>query len=134
MGDFLRQKEIESQYKNDYIDLDGNPVSRIPNIYPTCYSEFVVHKSADFKKSDMAASCVSLFKSNQKAFKAAAREVFNCKAEKGLFYGKTFEDMQRFIDVYSNGRMKLTAVTQACNANDGSPYWVLYYSLNDINK
>ncbi len=133
MGDFLKEKIIENKYKNDYLDIDGNPVSRIPNIYPTFYSEFVVYKSPDFRKSDIATSNIDLINNNNKAFKFAVHKTWNCKIKKDLFRNKSFEDLQRFLDFYSKGRMKLTAVLQGCNVNDGSPYWIFYYSLNNLN-
>lgn len=127
MGDIARQKWIENEHGKDYLGLDGNPVSRIPCVYPDSYSEYVVYKSDEYKNTDYIVSNFHLIRNNRKAFQRAIRKTWNSRDYKQSFHNKKPEEIEEFLNICLGASIKLTAVLQGCNINDGSPYWIFAY-------
>ena len=110
-----------------YVDLDGNPVARNPRICPYSYDTFVLYKSCDFRKSDVAVDSDRMLQWDREKFFSAVWMVWPDKAGSQVFSGRKPKDINTFLGLYFKRNVKLTAVLQNCNKFSGRPYWTFFY-------
>lgn len=114
-----------------YRSLSGFPVERNPIDYPYSYDEYVTYKAKDFDESKafgMYSDRMSGY--GREKYNAACQQVWGNQSQS--FDSRTPEDIERFLCIYLDKTVKLTAIVKGCNASSGFPYWAfLYEEVND---
>lgn len=110
-----------------YLDLDGNPVERTPDKNMYSYDAFVVYKSSEYSSTDFAVYSDRMIRWNRENFERAVKTVWPEHTGSQMFYGRTHSDIEKFLSVYYDKTVKLTAIMEGCNFSGGYPYWVFYY-------
>lgn len=109
-----------------YVDIHGNKVEKTPYSHPYNYDEFVVWKSKNFNPStDFGVYSDRLMQWDMEKYNKCCREVFSNEAQ--MFQNRKPEDIEKFLSLYLEEKIILTAVVQACHWLSGFPYWVFYY-------
>lgn len=112
-----------------YVDLNGNPVKRTPIGYPYSYDDFVIWKHEDFNNEGRHSVYSDRMMSwDCGKFNRCCQEVFG---NTGQFFNDLNErppkDIEKFLCMYLEKEVKLTAIIQGCNRSNGYPYWVFIY-------
>lgn len=117
---------VYSSYKGyHYIDLDGRPVKRTKFDYPYSYDEYVQWKG-DYSKTDHAVYSDRIMRWDYDKFNKCCREVWGNEGQR--FDNRSPVDIEKFLSLYYEEDIKLTAVMQGCNASNGYPYWIFFYA------
>ena len=113
-------------YDSRFVDLDGKPVKRTPFSHPYNYDKYVTWKSKDFNKEKYSAVYSDrLFQWDWEKYNKCCKEVFK---NTGQFFDKREpKEIEKFLSLYFNKEIKLTAVAQGCNQATGYPFWVFFY-------
>lgn len=116
-------------YDSRFLDLDGKPIKRTPFSYPYNYDEYVIWKDKSFDaKESNAVYSDRLFQWNYEKYNKCCQEVF--KNEGQYFDKREPKEIENFLSMYFEKKIKLTAVVQGCNQATGYPYWVFFYEEN----
>lgn len=109
-----------------YADLDGNPVKKTPWSSPYNYDSFAQWKSPDYKKEgSLCEYSDRLMRRNWDKFNKCCKEVWGNMGQ--YFDNRTPEEINKFLDMYLEHPVKLTAVVQCCNQSSGFPYWCFIF-------
>ena len=112
-----------------FVGLDGKPVKRTPFSHPYSYDEYVIWKDDDANlNQSIAAYSDRLFQWDSEKYNKCCEETFKNKGQ--YFYEREPEEIQKFLSLYFEKEVKLTAVVQACNQATGYPYWIFLYEEN----
>lgn len=119
---------------NVLYNLDGNVVERTPLSHPYNYEEYVVWKSNDFQKDSHYSAVYSdrLYQWDASKYDRCREEVFGEHSQS--WDGKKPSDIERFLSIYLQTKVKLQAIVKGCNAAYGSPYWVFFYEEDSNDK
>lgn len=114
-----------------YRSLSGFPVERNPIDYPYSYDEYVIYKAKDFDESKAFGMYSDRMPGyGREKYNAACQQVWGNQSQS--FDSRTPEDIERFLCIYLDKTVKLTAIVKGCNASSGFPYWAfLYEEIND---
>lgn len=115
------------QIRYKYIGLDGNPIKRTPQTDPYGYDEFVLFKSENYDEMDNWIYSDRMLQWDRKAFESAVHKVWPTRSGSQMFYDKKPEDLNKFLNLYFDKDVMLTAVVQGCNISNGYPYWIFAY-------
>lgn len=111
-----------------FLDLNGQEVKRTPFSHPYNYDEYVTWKSDDFNKERChAVYSDRLHQWDYKKYDRCCQEVF--KNEGQMFGQRDPKDIEKFLSLYLDKEIKLTAVMQGCNQSSGFPYWIFFYEV-----
>lgn len=111
-------------YTNEYLDLDGNPIERTPEKYPYSYEPYVQWKGDyDAEKSSSWFSD-RLRRWDSKKFDECCEKVWGKKT--AYFRNGHPKYVEKFLSLYFEKKVKLTAILEGCNYGNGYPYWLLY--------
>lgn len=121
----MEKNIIVTEYDLTFVDINGKPIPRTPHTHPYNYDEYLIWKSAcDIKNSHRVYSD-RLFQWNPKTYNKCCQEIFqNTKQD---FSRRNPKDIERFLSMYFEKEIKLTAITCGCNQSSGYPYWVFFY-------
>jgi hypothetical protein len=111
-----------------YVDLRGNPVKRDKSTYPYSYDPYVIWKG-DHDKNDSAVYSDRLMQWDFTKFNRCRKEVWGDQGQ--LFFNSKKEDIEKFLSLYFNEDIKLTAIMEGANLASGYPYWIFYYRTNN---
>lgn len=119
--------EIFDDYYHTYTNLNGEPVKRTRDEYPYSYDSFVVWKG-DYKKGESnTVDSDRLRMWDSEKYDKCSMEVWNSRSS--YFDEREPEEIERFLSLYLDMSIKLTAIVENCNASNGYPYWSFYYEL-----
>lgn len=62
---------------------------------------------------------------NDKKFNECCKKVFGDIGQ--MFFNRTPEDIEKFLSIYFNKSIILTAIKEFHNVSNGYPYWGFYY-------
>ena len=110
-----------------FVCLNGEPVQRTPYTHPYSYDEFLVYKAVDFSEMDTVVYADRLYQWNACTFKCAYSQVWPKYPNGRNFHNKLIGDIERFLQLYYQRDVHLTAVLQGCNMGNGYPYWVFFF-------
>ena len=108
-----------------YVDLDGNPVKRTKDEYRYSYDPYVVWKQ-DYKNN--TGSCVysdRLWQWDCNKYDECCQKVWGNHGQ--VFYNREPKDIQKFLSLYFDKKVKLTALLEGCNVSNGFPYWIFFF-------
>ena len=109
-----------------FVDLKGNPIKSTPFSHPYNYDEYVIWKDENFNEEKSSAVYSDrLFQWDYKKYNKCCQEVFANDGQ--YFYNRDPNKIEKFLSMYFEKEIKLTAVTQGCNQATGYPYWVFFY-------
>lgn len=109
-----------------FVDLDGNPVKETPRSSPYRYDSFVVWKDRDFdKKKCDAVYSDRLFQWDNEKYNKCHKEVFNDEGQ--YFYQTDPKKIEKFLSLYFEEEIKLTAIMEGCNVANGFPCWTFFF-------
>ena len=129
-GYVIKNNEEDKMGYRDYrfVDLNGNPVKRTPWMYPYNYDDYVIWKHEDFKEGWKAVYSDRMMSWDFDKFNRCCQEVFG---DRGQFFDnldeRTPKDIEKFLCMYFEKEIKLTAIVQGCNQSNGNPLWVFIY-------
>ena len=119
---------IETQDKHlKFVDLNGEAIKRTPYTHPYNYDEHVIWKDdSNFDyNNDNAVYSDRLFQWDPEKYNICHKEVFKDGSQ--YFYQSNPEEIEKFLSIYFDKQIKLTAVVEGCNQAYGNPYWVFFY-------
>jgi len=112
-------------YFHSFRDLNGNLVNRSKFDYPYSYDEFVFW-IGDYKKGESETVYSDrLYSWDSEKYNKCCLKVWNNKGQ--YFDNRKPEDIEKFLSLYMDMKIKLTAIVEGCNVSNGYPYWVFYY-------
>ena len=119
-------KDMYWRDKPEFIDLDGNEIKRNPFTHPYNYDEYVIWKAENFDKEKCnAVYSDRLHQWDYEKYNRCCQEVF--KNEGQQFYQRKPKEIEKFLNMYFDKQIKLTAIMQGCNQSSGFPYWIFLY-------
>lgn len=118
-------KVLSHEYS--YVDLQGNPVERTPETHPYSYDAYVTYKSEEFQTTDHWVYHDRMMQWDWGKYHAAAETVWPVKTCPHYFDGKNAKDIEKFLSIYFDKKVKLTAIMKGCNVSNGYPYWIFVY-------
>lgn len=110
-----------------FVDLDGNPVERTPWSHPYSFSEHVLWKSDDCTKMDHFVYSDRMMSWDWTKFHDSMKQVWQQHGH--YFDGDNPADVERFLSLYQEKPVKLTAILKGCNVSNGYPYYIFGYKL-----
>ena len=88
--------------------------------------EYVVWKDKNFNEEECSAVYSDrLFQWNYEKYNKCCQEVFKNQGQQ--FYEREPKEIEKFLGMYFEKQIKLTAIVQGCNQSSGYPYWVFYF-------
>ena len=119
-------KDMYWRDKPEFIDLDGNEIKRNPFTHPYNYDEYIIWKAENFVKEKCdAVYSDRLYQWDYEKYNRCCQEVFKNKGQQ--FYQRNPKDIEKFLSMYFDKQIKLTAIMQGCNQSSGFPYWIFLY-------
>ena len=116
-------------FDSRFVDLNGKPIERTPLSYPYNYDEYVIWKDKIFNEEECSAVYSDrLFQWDYEKYNKCCQEVFKNQGQQ--FYEREPKEIEKFLGMYFEKEIKLTAITQGCNQSSGYPYWVFFYKEN----
>lgn len=118
-------------YMMPFCNLDGNPVERTPVQYPYNYDDYVIWMDNDLERGkDYVVWSDRLHQWDHEQYDKCCQEVFG---NTGQYFGnREPKEIEKFLSVYFEREIKLTAITQCCNQASGFPYWGFFYKYVDM--
>ena len=109
-----------------FVDLDGNEIKRNPFTHPYSYDEYVIWKDENFNKEKYSAVYSDrLYQYDYEKYNKCCQEVFENQGQR--FDQRDPKEIEKFLSMYFDERIKLTAIMQGCNQSSGFPYWIFLY-------
>lgn len=116
----------DEEMGSQFVDLDGNEIKRNPFSHPYNYDEYVIWKDENFNNEKYSAVYSDrLYQWDSEKYNRCCQEVFANKGQQ--FYQREPKEIEKFLSMYFEERIKLTAVMQGCNQSSGFPYWIFLY-------
>lgn len=113
-------------YDSRFVNLNGEPIERTPISHPYCYDEYAIWKDENFNEEICSAVYSDrLFLWDYEKFNKCCQEIFKNQGQ--LFYEREPKEIEKFLSIYFEKQIKLTAIIQGCNQSCGYPYWVFFY-------
>lgn len=118
-------------HNEKFVDLNGAPVKRTPFTHPYNYDDYVIWKDdSNFDRAnDDAVYSDRLYQWDYEKYNKCCMNVFKNKGQN--FKLRNPKDIEKFLSMYFNKQIKLTAVVESCNQAYGNPYWVFFYKNNN---
>lgn len=107
------------------LDLHGNPIKRSKDKFPYCYDEFVVWSSDYNKGKSETVYSDRLYQWDSEKYAKCSLEVWGNVGQ--WFNNRKPEEIGKFLSLYMDTKIKLTAIVEGCNVSNGYPYWAFYY-------
>lgn len=111
-----------------YLDIDGNPVKRNREQYPYSYDAYVVWKN-NYNKGKGYGVVYSdrLFQWNSERYNKCCKSIWGNEGQH--FHNRNPEDIESFLSLYYDSKVKLVVVMEGCNVSNGYPYWIFFYEI-----
>lgn len=111
-------------YYLENVDLNGRPVERTKEEYPYSYDPYVVWED-NYNKTNECIFSDRLVQWDYNKFNKCCKKIWNNDSQ--YFDDRLPKDIEKFLKLYLNKQIKLTAIMEACNCSNGFPYWIFYY-------
>lgn len=115
-------------YQDDryfYSNLKGEVIEKNPINHPYNYDTFLVWKNEYREKEAHAVYSDRLRQWDEDKYTRCCKEAFT---KQGQYLSEMPpEEIEKFLALYFDKNIKLTAIEQACNVSNGYPYWIFYY-------
>lgn len=109
-----------------FVDLNGNPVKRTPVSHPYNYDPYVIWKDESFDdKKCNGVDSDRLFQWDSNKYNKCCNVVFGNTGQ--AWQNRKPQDIQKFLSLYFEKEIKLTAIKQNCNVASGFPYWTFLF-------
>jgi hypothetical protein len=108
-----------------YVDLNGEPVEKTKEQYPYSYDTYVVWKGNYKKGEGNTVYSDRLFQWDWEKYNRCCEEVWGNKGQ--YFDNRTPKDIEKFLRLYTDKQIKLTAILEGCNWSTGYPVWIFIY-------
>ena len=108
-----------------FVDLDGNPVKHTPWSHPYSFDEHVLWKSEDCEKTDCFVYSDRMMSWDWDKFHESMKQVWEKHGH--YFDGDDPKDVEKFLSLYNDKPVKLTAILKGCNLSNGYPYFIFGY-------
>lgn len=118
----------------EYIGIDGKPVERTPDEYPYSYDTFFVYKAAEIGDLGEGVYSDRMKIWDENKYKEATTAVWPEKPDRQFFYHCTPREIQKFLCLYLEKEVTLTAVLEGCNRYSGYHYWLFCYKEKGEKK
>lgn len=112
---------------SSYLDLQGKPVDRTPKTHPYSYDAYVTYKSEEFQTTDYWVYDDRMRQWDWDKYHSAAKTVWPVNTRPHYFDGKSERDIEKFLSIFFDKKVKLTAIMKGCNVSNGYPYWIFVY-------
>lgn len=109
------------------VGLDGEPVERNRLDYPYSYSTFVLWRSdleVDVNKTTTVYSD-RLYTWDWIKFNSCCKKIWGNESQ--CFDNRCSNDIERFLCMYLNKKVRLHMIAQGCNHSSGAPLWLFNY-------
>jgi hypothetical protein len=110
---------------SSYVDLKGNNVTRTRETHPYGYDAYVIWKGDYVDGQGSSEYSDRLLQWDWDKFNSCSREVWGNEAQ--YFNNRQPEDIERFLGLYFDKNVKLTALMEGCNVSNGYPYWIFFF-------
>lgn len=107
-----------------YADLKGNTVKKTPITNPYDFDDYVEWKG-NYRQFDPAVYSVRLYQWDTAKYKKCYEQVFKNNGQR--FDSKNVSGIRKFLSMYFDKEIELTAIMQGCNHISGFPYWIFFY-------
>lgn len=115
-------------YDSRFVDLNEKPIKRTPFSHPYNYDEYVIWKNSCGVDNSNAVYSDRLYQWDYEKYNKCCQETFKNQGQS--FDKREPKEIEKFLSMYFEKEIKLTAVTQGCNQATGYPYWVFFYEEN----
>lgn len=105
--------------------LNGKVIERTKEKYPYSYDPFSVWVKEYNKNKSKTVYSDRLLQWDYDKYNKCSLEVWDSVAQ--IFYNREPKDIEKFLNLYLNIEIKLTAIEEGCNVSNGYPYWVFHY-------
>lgn len=119
--------DIFADFGAYYYGIDGRPIKRTPSEYPYSYDEFVTWKSTMYSDKDHWVYSDRMMEWDYNKFNEACMKVWKNQGQYFYPRSRTPKQIEKFLCIYFDKNVELTAVVQGCNQGNGYPYWVFAY-------
>jgi len=114
-------------YVSGITNLAGEIVERTKGEYPYNYDAFLIWKGNYIKgKSDVVYSD-RLMQWDYKKFNKCCNEIWDNEGQ--YFSNRNPKDIEKFLSLYWDKEIVLTAIEECCNVSNGYPIWIFYYEI-----
>ena len=126
-GTIYNNYDIENLYPcatSYYVDLEGNIVKKTPITNPYNFDDYVEWKG-NYRHSDSAVYSDRLYQWDTSKYKSCYEHVFKNNGQG--FGSKNISDISKFLSMYFEKEIELTAIMRGCNCVSEFPYWIFFY-------
>lgn len=116
--------------KDEFLNLDGNPVERNPITNPYTYDPYVIYKDKTFDKSKVSAYFSDRIEgwydseTQEKALKKIGLKRYGDSRER--FSWSNPSHVKAFLSELKGKDIRVSAIMQGANHATGNPYWIVY--------
>lgn len=110
-----------------FVDIDGNVVKRNKIEYPYSYDEFVVWKN-NYIRGDQIIYSDRIIRDDYYKYNSCSMQVWGNSGHS--FSARNPREIEQFICLYLNTKVKLTLIMEGCNFSSGYPYWIFGFRAN----
>jgi hypothetical protein len=110
---------------SQYHDLDGNPVEKTRDKYPYSYDPYVTYQCNYKKGENHVVYSDRLWQWDYNKYDKCCMEVWGNRGQ--YFSNRSVKDIEKFLSLYFEKEVSLTALMEGCNVSNGYPYWIFFY-------
>lgn len=122
----LTEESIKIVNSLGYVNLKGERVERTFWDFPYTYDPFLLWKDEDYNEQNtISVYSDRLMHWDFEKFNECCQKVFNNTGQ--YFNNRAPWDIEKFLSLYLEKEIKLTAIEESCNVSSGYPYWIFYY-------
>lgn len=127
---YLDYYTYENTYNPKYVDLLGNPVKHTPVSHPYNFDEYVIWKSPDFNRyKSYAVYSDRLMQWDFTKYTICSQDAFKDVGQS--FHNRDPKEIEKFLSLYMDQPVLLTAVLCGCNHSNGNTYYVFFYETKN---
>lgn len=118
-------RTIGTNYKSIYKAINGKAIEKTPSSHPYSYDEFVLWLGDLKIENTQKVYSDRLRNLDSEKNTLISKEVFGDEGQ--YFNNRKPEDIELYLCKMLDKKIKLTAITEACNVASGYPYWGFIY-------
>ena len=127
-GDFERYNlldGIEYYTEEDFTNSNNKPIKITEKEYQNYYAPHIVWKGKEDIKESNTVYSDRLIQWDYEKYNECCKSIWNNEGQ--YFNNREPEDIEKFLNLYFNKKVKLTAIMRGCNVSNDYPYWIFYY-------
>lgn len=129
--DYIRLISENGDFDSPYINIDGNLITKTPELCAHDYDRFCLWRSANFDKNCIVIDSSELQSRDENHFTKICKYIF--KDDTMTFTGRRISDIEHFLDLYFGAilyKFKLIGIEQGCK--EKNVYWRFYIKLEAL--